>query len=309
MSDFKSIVAVSFLKTSACLPLPLSHAIGACIGQCNYWLDSKMTKVTRENLRLCFPELSEHEREQRVRRSLIETGKSMMETGAVWLRDYAWVRQRIIAVEGLDLLKTCVESERGTILLAPHLGNWEVLGLYLTEVAEITCLYQPPEIEALGEIIRNSREKLGTKVVPTNRKGVLALLKVLKGGGFTGILPDQVPDRSGGNYAPFFGVNALTMTLIHNLVRRTNSHVVAGYAERVKGGYKIVFKSVSSDSQTEGSTEESKVIGCEDEIASLTALNRAVESCVRDIPDQYQWEYKRFKRQPKGEPKFYRFKK
>ncbi len=306
MSDFKSTVAVSFLKTSACLPLPLSRAIGACLGQCNYWLNSKMAKVTRENLRLCFPELNEHEREQRVRRSLIETGKAMMETGAVWLRDYSWLRQRIVAVEGLDLLKTCVDDERGTIMLAPHLGNWEVLGLYLTEATEITCMYQPPEIEALGQIIRNSREKLGTKVVPTNRKGVLALLRVLKSGGFTAILPDQVPHRSsGGGYAPFFGVNALTMTLVHNLVQRTNCQVLTGYAERIKGGYKIVFKAAP---KAEDSAGDEVKIGCEDEIASLTAMNRAVESCVRDIPDQYQWEYKRFKRQPQGQPKFYRFK-
>lgn len=302
MSDFKSTLAVSFLKTSACLPLPLSRAIGACLGQCNYWLNSKMAKVTRENLRLCFPELSEQERELKVKRSLKQTAKAMMETGAVWLRDYSWVRKRIVSVEGLELLQKNLADSRGTIVLAPHLGNWEVLGLYMSELAEVTSLYQPPDIEALEPIIRSGREKVGAKLVPTNRKGVMALLKVLKKGGFTAILPDQVPDRSGGSYAPFFGVNALTMTLVHNLVQRTNSQVLTGYAERVNGGFKLVFKAIDPG-------EDGAVIGCEDEVASLATMNRAVESCVRDIPDQYQWEYKRFKRQPKGEPKFYRFKK
>jgi Kdo2-lipid IVA lauroyltransferase/acyltransferase len=302
MSDFKSALAVSFLKTSACLPLPLSRAIGVCLGQCNYWLNSKMAKVTRENLRLCFPELSDQEREQKVKRSLRETAKAMMETGSVWLRDYAWVRQRIVSVEGLELLKQKLADSRGTIVLAPHLGNWEVLGLYMSELAEVTSLYQPPDIEALEPIIRSGREKVGAKLVPTNRKGVMALLKVLKKGGFTAILPDQVPDRSGGSYAPFFGVNALTMTLVHNLVQRTNSQVLTGYAERVNGGFKLVFKAIEPG-------EDGAEVGCEDEVASLAAMNRAVESCVRDIPDQYQWEYKRFKRQPQGDPKFYRFKK
>jgi KDO2-lipid IV(A) lauroyltransferase len=296
MTDLKSSFAVSFLKVSACLPLSVSRALGGFVGSCNYWLDTKMAKITHENLRLAFPDMPETERNQLAKRSLQETGKAMLETGAIWLKDYAWVRQRILGVEGLELLQEMVNSPRGAVLLAPHIGNWEVLGLYLTEVAEVTSLYQPPDIEALEPIIRGGREKVGAKLVPTNRKGVMALLKVLKAGGFTAILPDQVPERSGGNYAPFFGVNALTMTLVHNLVQRTDSQVLAGYAKRVQGGFKIVFKQVEAG------------IGGDDETASLTALNRAVESCVKDIPEQYQWEYKRYKRQPKGAAKFYRFK-
>ena len=33
----------------------------------------------------------------------------------------------------------------------------------------------------------------------------------------------------------------------------------------------------------------------EDIETSVAALNRSVEVCVRDHPEQYQWEYKRFK--------------
>ena len=28
---------------------------------------------------------------------------------------------------------------------------------------------------------------------------------------------------------------------------------------------------------------------------SVTALNRSIEACVAEKPEQYQWEYKRFK--------------
>jgi KDO2-lipid IV(A) lauroyltransferase len=180
------------------------------------------------------------------------------------------------------------------VLLAPHLGNWEVLGLYLSDVADITSLYQPPEMAALEPIIRQSREKVGAKLVPTNRRGVAALLKVIKNGGFTGILPDQVPEASGGDFAPFYGVPALTMTLVDNLRSRSDCLVIAAYAQRIKGGFEIHF------------LEADPGVYSSDQSEALVALNRTVENCVNGVPEQYQWEYKRFRRQPEGMPRRYK---
>ncbi len=30
-------------------------------------------------------------------------------------------------------------------------------------------------------------------------------------------------------------------------------------------------------------------------------MNQAIEQCVREIPEQYQWEYKRMRHRPPGE--------
>ena len=42
-----------------------------------------------------------------------------------------------------------------------------------------------------------------------------------------------------------------------------------------------------------------------DEVTAATALNQGVEACVRQLPEQYQWSYKRFQARPEGEPKLY----
>lgn len=290
----KEKLAVALLKLSAKLPLSVIHALGKCIGQLAYWSRGRMYAVTRENLEICFPDQTDVERAALTKASMIETCKMMLEIGAVWLRDYEWVKSKVLKVHGLSILEQALEEEKGVILLAPHLGNWEVLGLYLSEVAPITCLYQPPEMSLLEPIMRNSREKVGAKIVPTTHKGVVVLLKTMKAGGFTGILPDQVPDEAGGEFAPFYGVPALTMTLVNNLQRRSGCLVVAGYAERVKGGFEIHFKTADASMTSEDLGE------------ALAAMNRTVESCVNDIPAQYQWEYKRFRKQPQGMPKRYK---
>ena len=38
---------------------------------------------------------------------------------------------------------------------------------------------------------------------------------------------------------------------------------------------------------------------------ALQALNHSIETLVREAPEQYQWEYKRFKRQPEGHSRPY----
>ncbi|NHN38819.1 lysophospholipid acyltransferase family protein [Pseudomaricurvus alcaniphilus] len=293
-APIKEWLALRLLQFSAVLPLPLSRALGAVIGRCGALLQSRSYLVTLKNLELCFPAMPVAERRQIARLSLAETGKMLLETGSIWLREIAWVNKKILRVHNQSLLDAALASNRGVVLLAPHLGNWEVLGLYLAQVSNVTSLYQPPDMPQFETIIRQSREKSGAKLVPTNRRGVMALLKALKAGELTAILPDQVPDKkAGGSFAPFFGQPALTMTLVHNLLRSANCVALAGYAQRVPGGFEIHFLEADAE------------IYSVDPALALAAMNRAVEQCVLQIPEQYQWEYKRFRKQPDNKPNPY----
>jgi Kdo2-lipid IVA lauroyltransferase/acyltransferase len=296
-TPLKEKLVVALLKATARLPLSLSRALGVLTGWISYHSNTMQAKVTLENLRLCYPPLSETEIRRLAKASLQETGKVMFETGAVWLRDYRWTEQKIVKVCNKALLDEALASGQGLIVLGPHLGNWEVLGLYLSMVTPIICLYQPPDMATLEPIIRTSRERGGLTVVPTNRKGVVALMRAMSEGRVTGILPDQVPDASGGEFAPFFGTPALTMTLVHNLYQRSQCRIIAGFAKRVAGGFEIHFLDSDPD------------IYSDDAVTALTGLNKTVENCVNCIPEQYQWEYKRFRKQPEGYPRRYRYKK
>lgn len=205
------------------------------------------------------------------------------------IKGYRWLEPRILRVHGRDVLARALATGKGVLLLAPHIGNWEVLGLYLARQAAVTSLYQPPDMATLDKVIRSSREKSGATLVPTNRRGVAALVRALKAGNVSAILPDQVPDkRAGGAFAPFFGHPALTMTLVTNLRRSAGCQVVAGLARRVPGGFEIHF------------LEAADGIDSDDEARALAALNATVEACVAICPEQYQWEYKRFRKQPDG---------
>lgn len=292
--SFQERLGLALLRLSARFPLWLSRSLGSLAGWVMWLSRGRMYQATRVNLELCLPELGAAERGRLLRASLRETAKTALETGAVWLQPPEWVLSRIGQVHGREVLDEALARGKGVILLAPHLGNWEAFGPYLSQIPGATFLYQPPDNPELERIMREGRERAGARIVPTNRRGVLALLQVIKTGGFTGILPDQVPDAAGGEFAPFFGVPALTMTLVNSLRQRTGAMVIAGYAERVRGGFDIHFQRAA-----EG-------IDADDELVALTAMNRTVENCVRAVPAQYQWEYKRFRKRLPGRPNPYK---
>ncbi|WP_299980184.1 lysophospholipid acyltransferase family protein [uncultured Pseudoteredinibacter sp.] len=265
------------------LPLGISRAIGKAIGSLLWAVNGREAKVTKRNLEMCFPEMPEQERLILAKRSLQETGVMLMETPAVWMRDMDWLRSKVIETEGCELVDEALAKGKGMVLIAPHLGNWEVVGLYAATLGPITSLFEPPKNAEVGAIIQESREKSGATLVPTDRRGVMSLLKAIKAGGISGILPDQVPGDGAGELVEFFGRPAYTMTLLCNLVSKTGCEALVSYAERVPGGFKLVFKKSCPDLYSEDCDK------------SLRALNRSVEDAIKALPEQYQWEYKRYK--------------
>ncbi|MAM69972.1 MAG: lauroyl acyltransferase [Gammaproteobacteria bacterium] len=268
--------------------LEMARNIGKILGICAYHLKTRSYHTTRTNLRLCYPDLSEQDREQLCRLSLINTGMAMAETGAVWLWPVERIMGRIIDVEGGDLLEKAREAGKGVILIGPHHGNWELIGLYLSTLGPCSQLYLPPKQAQLDKLVYLARKRGGAALYPANSKGVAAVLKALKIGEMTGILPDQIPGPGGGEFAPFFTQQAYTMTLIPRLLQKTGALALLCYALRVEGGFRIVFRQPDIDIYAEHMPK------------ALAALNRTVELAINDAPEQYQWEYKRFRYQPEG---------
>ena len=273
------------------LPLFTSRLLGRLAGLMLWLVPNKSRRITRINIALCFPELSSTQQRKLVFNSLQHTGMLVLETAVIWRKSYSLLKQHMSTIVNLDLLEAAKATDRGIIILLPHLGNWEIFSRYMpVEHDLIMALYEPPSIIELESLMKTGREKDGAKLVPTTSRGVSALLKHLRKGGITCILPDQVPDlnENSGVFAPFFKQPTYTMTLATQLAQKTNSHILAATAKRTKGGFEIRFFK----------PEESIYAG--DTMVAIAAMNRVVEECVREMPEQYQWEYKRFKRQPKG---------
>lgn len=284
----RALLIQAFLRLFAGMPLPLNHALGTALGSLLWFLPNDLRRTTLDNLARCFPERSVRERHRLARRSLVETGKTLTETGPLW----CWPGERALALvretRGRELLDAALARGRGLILATPHLGAWELAGLWGAANLSMTTLYRPPRITELDALVRGARERMGARYVPAGAAGVRALYQALADNRVVGMLPDQDPRDSGGEFAPFFGVPAYTMTFLSRLARRSGAPVLFAYCERLPRGrgYIIHFVPTPDDINT-GSAQ-----------ASLERVNGMVEQCVRALPEQYQWSYKRFKTRP-----------
>lgn len=287
----KALAAHLVLKLSAIAPLPLSHALGAFVGQRLYRSNSRAARITRHNLSLCFPQLSEAELEQWTLDSLKELGKGGAELGAMWQCTPERAEQLTHAVHGMELLEQARAENRGVMLAVPHFGCWEILGTYLIgQGHSYSALFRPPRLASLEKPMREARTRFGAEIHPTTPKGVRQQMKALSRGEMVVLLPDQEPSQDSGVFADFFKVPALTMTLLNKMVKKKRVPVIFGAVKRLPGGkgYEIYFH------------KPDEPIYDDDPEVSAAALNRAVERCVDIAPVQYAWSYKRFLSRPDG---------
>jgi Kdo2-lipid IVA lauroyltransferase/acyltransferase len=294
INSLKAIIVKTLLRLLSWIPLRMLHRIADGLGSVVYFLPTETRRVTLINLQKAFPELTPEARRHLAHQSIRETLKAGFELGHMWYRSVDEVMSLVQGIEGKALIDKAQASGRSIIYCSPHLGNWELMGLYVSTLAPMTTLYKPPKIPGLNDLIANARARAGAELVATDRQGVVRLTKTLQQGGATGILPDQQP-REGGVFAPFFGHQAYTMTLVSKLAARANAIVLFTFAKRLPKGRGFELICIPADPD----------IANEDTVLAAAAMNRSVEQCVRLAPEQYQWEYKRFRKRPEGEASFY----
>jgi KDO2-lipid IV(A) lauroyltransferase len=288
----QAAILKTLIRGFAILPMGVAQFLGALIGWLLWLIPNRLRRTTVSNVDLCLPELTDEERRRIARRSLIETGKTVTEVGAVWFWGTERLLDRIEEVTGEEHLQRAVDAKRGVVVLVPHLGNWEILSRYLQVKVPVLALYRPPRIVEMDAFIRQARERHGSEIVPADRTGLRRIVAALAAGGGFGVLPDQEPLKQHGVFAPFFGTAALTMTLVARLTRKYGAVALFGYSERTAaGGFRIRFLP-----GPEGLDSENLEF-------AATQLNRGVEECVRNCPEQYIWSYRRFRTRPPSELK------
>jgi KDO2-lipid IV(A) lauroyltransferase len=122
---------------------------------------------------------------------------------------------------------------------------------------------------------------------------VRTLIRTLRAGGYTAILPDQVPPLGQGVWAPFLGREVYTMTLLSKLAQQTGAAVILTWCERLPQGQGFCMH------MRPFNAPELLDVNCPPELAAA-AVNRGLEQLVRAAPGQYLWSYARDK-QPRAE--------
>ena len=282
------------LRPLALLPLGANHAVGAFLGRLVYLLSPRYRRRLVENLAASGLCATPEDVKRMAWENAGEIGKSATELA--WglfrpLEEVVATMQDRVGWESVERLRA---AGRPIVFVTPHLGGYDLAGRYMWTTLPILAMYRPHKIFWIDQLLREGRNRGaapdGTNVAPASMAGVRMVLKHLRRGGCTILLPDQVPGEGEGEWVPFFGRPAYTMTLLGRLQEATKAAIVFCYAERLPRGtgFRLHFEELEEPLP-------------ENRAAAATRVNARIEKMVRACPAQYLWGYNRFKR-PAGAP-------
>ncbi|CAN7598801.1 lysophospholipid acyltransferase family protein [Variovorax sp. LjRoot290] len=284
---------IALFRLLARVPLPLMHAVGGWLGWLVWWLAPTYRKRFKDNAESAGFSPAQY------RPAIAAAGAMAAELPWLWARPQGEsVLPRIVRWDGVAELEAALDARKGVILVSPHIGSWETLGQAVGErfvdaYGPITALFRPARKKWMAELIAGSRDRRGLQTLPTSVGGVRGLMRTLRAGGYTGILPDQVPPLGQGVWAPFFGRPAYTMTLLPRLAQQTGSRVFLAVCERLPRGAGYAIRIEAFDGTALNDPKATPE-------AAATAMNEGIERLIRRLPGQYVWDYARYK-QPRGE--------
>ncbi|QXL83119.1 lysophospholipid acyltransferase family protein [Comamonas sp. NLF-1-9] len=267
------------LRLLSLLPLWLLHGLGALLG----WMVFALSPTYRRRFIAHAQQAGYSLRS--VGSAVGHAGRMVAEAPRLWLRA-ALPR---CEVRGAECVERAWAAGRGIVFLTPHIGCFE---LSVQEGARrwapahgpFTILYRPARQAWLAQVLAQARQRPGIRAVPTSLQGVRQMIKALRSGAAVGLLPDQVPPRGMGVWAPFFGREAYTMTLAARLVQQTGAAVVLARCERLRLGRGYVLHLQALE----------QALSPELDVA-VRQINAALEAQIRQCPQQYLWGYGRYK--------------
>ena len=191
--------------------------------------------------------------------------------------------------QGDAVVDAAYASGQGVIFLTPHLGCFEITAQALAQrysprFGALTVLFRPAHQAGLARVMNEARGREGLETAPTTLAGVRQMIKALRAGRAVGLLPDQVPPEGMGQWAPFFGKPAYTMTLAARLAQQTGAQIVLIWGERLAWGRGFDLHASGLDQPLSASLDE-----------AVLQINQAMEALVQSCPSQYLWGYARYK--------------
>lgn len=280
------------MRACALLPYRLLLWTGHIAGVAAYHLMTHRRYIAQTNIDLCFPEQTTTQRKQLCKRCFISIGVSIFETALAWWGNPHKLQQ-LYTLKGFEHIEQAIQQNRAILLLSGHMSCTDIGARMLAFHLPFQAMYKPAKNKLFEAVMFNCRGKSYYEMVP--RKQSRRMLKNLKNKIATWYGPDQNFGREETVFAPFFGVQTITLTATARIARFADAVVIPFFPYRLPHGkgYELVIGAPLSDFPSASV------------IHDATAVNEIIENAVRRAPEQYLWLHKRFRVRPAGDTPVY----
>jgi KDO2-lipid IV(A) lauroyltransferase len=267
-------------------------SIGAALGKLGFWPIGIRRRLVEHQLAAAFPELDAAERRRIAIGSYANLGRLAVESAIISNLPPGAVLEHFHPPVGWDHIAGPVSAGQGVILVAGHLGNWELGMAYIAARGiKVSAVVRQMGNPLFDRYVTGARTRFGWNVIP-DRDAVRALPRAIRDANVVPMLADQGVQGLSAEFVPFFGRLARTPRGPALLALRLKAACVfVAIALEPDGKYGIYFEPVPL-TDTGDRDRDVPVI--------VAAYTRQLESWVRKYPDQYLWQHRRWRRRPDG---------
>jgi KDO2-lipid IV(A) lauroyltransferase len=263
---------------------------GAGLGKILYLFPSRLKSITEINIKLCFPQQTAEQHAELVKKSFASVGIGLIEAAMAW-----WLPEKklncLYQIHGLEHAEQAFAKGKGIILLGPHFTCLELVGRLIGLKYTFGVMYRPHKKPMISFL--HDRFRKFAVYIPRNK--VRQLFSALKNNTAIWYAYDIDGGLKNSVFAPFFGIQTASMTSVSRIVRMSGAAVVpiSFYRRDNDFGYDLKLGPALENFPSD------------DPIADATRLNAILEQAILEKPEQYVWQYKRFKTRPPGEKRLY----
>lgn len=229
------------------LPVGLTYQIGALTGRALLPFAAPLKRTVMRNLQFAFEgEKTSAELHSLLKEVFKKTTGNLLSSIRIPFLSETEIKD-CVTLTNLEILQNAIAKNKGTILLIPHMGNWELLA-QSPALAKVTVPfathYRPLNNPLLNQLIERRRKKRGVRLFP-KRTSSHTLCAFLRENGILGILADQRIPRKG-DLCAFFGRPTSCSPLPALLAKRTEAEMIGLHCKTIrKDHWELTFTKVS----------------------------------------------------------------
>ncbi|MBL0940112.1 MAG: lysophospholipid acyltransferase family protein [Gemmatimonadaceae bacterium] len=250
--------------------------------------------VVERQIAAAFPELSHREVVELSAKSYESLGRTSIEAAVLPGTSRDDILARVERVDGWEYVEEARAQGKGIICVTGHLGNWELAGAYVAArgvpVDAVARGMANPIFEAY---VNRTRHEIGMEVIH-DKDAVRRTPRALRDNHLVAFLSDHDALGLASTFVPFFGRPAKTPRGPAVFALRFDAPVIfIAFVRLPSGRYAFECEPVLVERTGDREADSDAIV------ARFTAI---LEAKVRQYPDQYFWQHRRWRRQPPDTP-------
>ncbi|MCB2205470.1 lysophospholipid acyltransferase family protein [bacterium] len=290
-STLEYVLFASVARILQLLPLGAVRLFARTLAKTLFYVLPLRRGLTLLQLRRAFPEHEEAEIRRIAKGSYVNLITTIFEM--MWTpRLHEGNLGQVLRVHNLDVVERARKRGSGVVMMSGHFGNWEWLCTGASRLMgfNVTVVVHPIHNPAVDELVERWRESMGNRVVDMGLS-VREIIRALRNREVVAMLADQ-SGPSGSLYVRYFDHFAATYEGPATFALRTGSPVIMSFAVRAADGNYDVLQEEIPTSDLRGLNDAN--------VRELTRRHvRTLERMVRKHPEQWLWQHKRWKHNPR----------